>query len=287
MSEPQPPSDGGFVAALREQLRLSALQWLFLLSILGLGLAVFVFGPYGKYANAELYDILRTFAVGALSAAITIIIDRHLTTKTLTTLTKEHLETAVGLERSLSRQGLCKAHENHFDFGLIFRAARKGETVWWLDTYCPRKDEFFDDLKAAFARGVNVRMLIIEPDCENAKHRAAELAGTMDTGEAWQTGLADFIHKVGLIAERFKGNIEIRFYSDLPCVPMYLICKDVKPRLGWFSIYLGLATAHFTHFELKAGVLLNEMAKYYNAKWERNAQGAPPSFEGVGLHITR
>jgi hypothetical protein len=281
MSEPQPHSNGNFVTTLRQQLRLSALQWLFLLSILGLGIAVFVFGPYGKYNNPELYDVLRTFAVGALSSAITIIIDRHLTTKTLATLTKEYVETAVGLERSLSKQGLSKAHENPFDFSLIFRTARKGETVWWLDTYCPRKDEFFDDLKKAFARGVNVRMLIIEPDCDNAKYRAEELEGTEDTGESWQSGLSDFIHKVDLIAERFKGNIEIRFYRDLPCIPMYLICKDSRPRLGWFSIYLGRATAHFTHFELKSSSLLSEMAKYYDAKWERNQEGLPASIENI------
>jgi hypothetical protein len=257
------------------------LQWLLFFSVLGLVIAVFVFGPYGNYKDPEVYDVLRTLAVGALSSAITIIIDRHLVTGTIANLTKEYLEEAVGVERTLSKQGLCKAYEDHFEFSMIFRSARKGETVWWLDTYCPKKDEFFDDLMNAFTRGVNVRMLIIQPDCDNAKYRAAELEGTVDTGVAWQTGLSDFIHRVNLIAEKFSGNIDIRFYSDLPCVPMYLICKDVRPRLGWFSIYLGMATAYFTHFEVKPGPLLTEMAKYYNAKWEANAVDTPHPVENL------
>jgi hypothetical protein len=160
---------------------------------------------------------------------------------------------------------------------MIFREARRGETVSWLDTYCPRQNEFIDDVIDALRRGVQVRMLIIDPSCDNAAFRNQELESTFDTGGGWTGGLDAFISKMSAVAGRGYGKFEIRYYRDLPCVPMYLVGKLPSARKGYFSIFLVRATAGCQHLELTRGEWLTDMAKYFSSKWERQQATPPPS----------
>ena len=119
-------------------------------------------------------------------------------------------------------------------------------------------------------------MLIIEPDCQNAQFRDQELAGTIvETGEGWSSGLGTFVTKMKAISERFPGQFEIKFYEDLPCVPMYLIGSGAEARRGYFSVFLVEATAHCSHLVLAEGEWLRNMATYFEEKWSRQEeQGA-------------
>jgi hypothetical protein len=122
-------------------------------------------------------------------------------------------------------------------------------------------------------------MLVIDPECDTARMRSEELKASLNTGEAFTLSLRAFIEKMKKVATESGGKLEIRYYSDLPCVPMYLIGKLNRTRQGFFSIFLSEATAHCTHLELSDGEWLRSMGTYFEAKWERWAPppaAAPP-----------
>lgn len=268
--------------SLRTLLTPNPFLLLILVALLALILAIFVFGESGGFNSPGLAELLRTIGIGTLAAAVTILVDRNLTFRNFEVRIRESLREAEGVASALSKLGVYTAHQ-HFDFRMILREARKGETVSWLDTYCPRQNEFVDDLTRALRRGVHVRMLIIDPDCDNARHRAEELAGTViETGEDWAAGLGAFIAKMNAIAESGAGSFEIRFYKDLPCVPMYLVSRGGKPTRGYFSVFLVRATAHCTHIELHKGEWLADMGAYFEAKWSRQPDTPPEYIEPGG-----
>ncbi|GAB1821041.1 hypothetical protein [Herbidospora sp. RD11066] len=255
-------------------IRPNPLLALVLASLVLLFLAVFVFGGSGKYPSADAAEILRTLSVGVLAAVVATIIDRAITFRNLDERLRQSVREATSTASSLSLLGIRNAHPS-FDFKMIFKEARRGETISWLDTYCPRQNEFIDDLMGALRRGVSVRMLVIDPTCENARFRDQELEGTIDTGEAWTAGLEAFIRKMEAISTRDLGRFEIRYYRDLPCIPMYLIGKPLAPRRGYFSIFLTRATAHCQHLELRGGEWLHDMANYFEKKWTRQEKQIP------------
>jgi hypothetical protein len=232
--------------------------------------AVFVFGTRGKYPDPDTAELLRTVSVGILAATVATVIDRQISLRTLEKQIHNSLLEAEGVKNSLVRLGVHGAFQV-FDFGQPFREARRGEVVSWLDTYCPRQNELMDDLVAAVDRGVHVRMLIIDPTCASAAFRDVELVGSFDTGEGWKTGLEAFIQKMTAAAQRGNGHFEIRFYNDLPCVPMYLIGRASSARVGYFSLFLTRPSAHFPHLELRSGEWLVDMVAYFEAKWTRHA----------------
>lgn len=264
--------------SLRSLIVPNPLLGLILLAIASLIFAIFVFGDHGMYSNVEVADLLRTIGIGALAAAVTTIVDRHLSGQDLENRIGQSFREAAGVATALTNLGVYTAHIP-FDFGLVFREAKKGETVSWLDTYCPRQNELIHDLKAALERGVHVRMLIIDPASANAAFRNQELQSTVDSGGGWVAGLAAFIAKMKAISDQDNGagRFEIRFYKDLPCIPMYLVGKAPSARKGYISVFLVRATAHCQHLELHRGDWLDDMAKYFEAKWTRQPSTLPTS----------
>ena len=254
----------------------SALISLVFVAVIVLIFAIFVFGANRARNNPEISDLLRTIGIGILAALVTTIVDRSVSARDLEARINRDFREAAGVAASLTGLGVERAYPK-FDFGTIFREARKGETVSWLDTYCPRQNEFVDDVVNALKRGVQIRMLIIDPTCANSRFRNEELESTVDTGGGWTSGLDTFISKMKAIAGRGYGSFEIRYYSDLPCVPVYLLGKAPIARKAYFSIFLVRATAGCQHLELRKGEWLSDMAKYFEAKWARQAPIAPKS----------
>ncbi len=73
---------------------------------------------------------------------------------------------------------------------------------------------------------------------------------------------------------------------------MYLIVGPAGARSGFFSFFLAVPSAHFVHYELKGGPLLQAMQNYFAAKWERwssrramlGADQVPPQQLDQGSH---
>lgn len=237
-------------------------------SVVAILIAVLVFGKDGMVPDSDVEDIVKTIGVGIIAAMVATIIDRVHFFNDIEERIGNSFREANGVATSLTMLGIYTAHPR-FDFSTIFREARKGETVSWLDTYCPVDNVFLEELERAFSRGVHVRMLIIHPDSETSRFRSIEMAGSLETGEAYKSGLQSFILKMKKLADRSGGNLQIRFYRDLPCVPMYLVGKSPAVRKGYFSLFLVRPTASCQHIELSAGEWLTDMAKYFQAKWDR------------------
>ncbi|HEY4362682.1 MAG TPA: hypothetical protein VGN17_17065 [Bryobacteraceae bacterium] len=241
---------------------------LLIVGVMLIVVAVFAYGEHGGRPSPMISDVLRTVGIGAIAAAVTGIIDHNLLFKNFESRIRESLQEARDMAEGLRRLGVQNTYKPFF-FSQIFAEAQKGESVRWLDTYCPLQNEFLSEVEAALARKVSIRMLVIQPNCANAKNRSLELADTPDTGKAFDASLRAFITKMESLADKSGGRFQIRFYEDLPCVPMYLIDKNNHTRKGFFSIFLSDATAHCTHMELSDGEWLQNMASYFDAKWER------------------
>lgn len=270
-----------FWKVLKPIVSASSIVSIIFVSIIILIFSVFVFGDRGSYSNANVAELLSTIGIGVLSAIVATVIDRSVSARDLESRITRNFREAAGVASSLIKLGVQTAHAE-FDFGRIFKEARRGETVSWLDTYCPRQNEFIDDVIDALRRGVQVRMLIVDPNCDNARFRNQELESTFDTGGGWTGGLDAFISKMSAVAGRGYGKFEIRYYRDLPCVPMYLVGKSPTARKGYFSIFLVRATAGCQHLELTRGDWLTDMARYFESKWERQATTPPPSVASTG-----
>jgi hypothetical protein len=264
-----------FWKVLKSIISTSSLVSLIFVAIIILIFSVFVFGDHGSHSNSNAAELLSTVGIGVLSALVATVVDRSISARNLEARITKNFREAAEIATSLTDLGIYTAHAK-FDFGQIFKEAKRGETVSWLDTYCPRQNEFIDDVVAALRRGVKVRMLIIDPDCDNSRFRNQELESTVDTGGGWVGGLEAFTSKMTAVAERGYGKFDIRYYRDLPCVPMYLVGRAPSARKAYFSIFLVRATAGCQHVELTRGDWLADMAKYFEQKWNRQPEIAVP-----------
>jgi len=262
-------SEQAIIKTFRELLIPNTVSLLFFLAVISIMLAIFVFGPKGSHPNGDWEDIIRSVGVAIIAAMVTAIIDRQYFLSHIEERIGTDFREAAGVAKSLTELGVYTAHAAPFGFSRIFREANEGETVSWLDTYCPLQDVFLDELEAASSRGVHVRMLIIDPKSETSKFRSQEMASTLETGKTYEGGLQNFILKMTALAERSGGTFEVRFYRDLPCVPMYLVGEAPSARKGYFSLFLVRPTASCQHLELLPGEWLNNMAKYFEDKWDR------------------
>lgn len=257
------------LGTLFRDLRGNPFLWIFIGMVVTVGCGIILFRPQGAYPHDILYHI--TFALGTACtvAIVAAIIDRNYVTQEFGQIVRAQFVELDADHRSLVAQGFVRAHEPPFDFRKLFEMVRSGEEVWWLDTYCPRKDEFLKAITAALASGIRIRMLIIKQGCPNAAFRSEELSGTPDTGPAWNSGLADFHMRMRALAASSAGAFQVLEYDDLLAVPMYLIVGPAGARSGFFSFFLAVPSAHFVHYELQGGPLLVAMQNYFAAKWDR------------------
>ena len=58
----------------------------------------------------------------------------------------------------------------------LFDDLKKGDTLWWLDVYCPNHDEWMCHVDKAIQRGASIKMLIPDPDTPFCHLRAEEIS---------------------------------------------------------------------------------------------------------------
>jgi len=243
-----------------------------LLVILSLGIPafvlwLFVFGQQGLWPDESWYHICETLWVVCIPVLFSVLVDRSILEESLRKIIHAEVRLGVASEVTLAKTGIRQAHER-LDFKRIFNEARPGAKIFWLDTYCPRKDDFIDELKEALARDVTVDMLMIRQNSRNSQYRSQEIVDDLDYGDAWATGLEDFARRM-LQLQQQMTNLHIRQYDDLPCVPMYLIKQADGEHTGYSSWFLSRASAHFVHLEFGAGPLFSAMDRYFSLKWKR------------------
>jgi hypothetical protein len=164
------------------------------------------------------------------------------------------------------------------DFPTVFRGLKKGQQLYWLDTWAPAFDAFQLNMEEALKKGADIRMLILDPSSKMCQLRAQEIGGAIGAGFLESQAL--FLKTMENMQQRTStadGKLEIRTYDELLGIPCYIVCENDKPIHGWSSLYLGDATGvTFPHFfwEGGEGSVLDEIYKYVKEKWERNKPNA-------------
>lgn len=266
--------NSSLLRTLLKDLAGNAFLWISLTLVVSVAAGLIWFRPQGKAPNDVGYQITFVLGIACLVSLISTVLDRNYTNKEFATIIRSELREADQAHRSIAAQGIVRAHDR-FDFKNIFDLAGRGDVVWWLDTYCPLKDAFLEALRDALGRGAHIRMLVIDKDSQTARYRSEELAGTPDTGNTWQTGLMDFQNRMQSLAIASNGALELRSYADLPGMPIYVISRGGEATAGFFSFFLTKPSAHFVHFEIAAGPLINAMFDYVENKWKRSRRSIP------------
>lgn len=175
-----------------------------------------------------------------------------------------------------TKYGIKKVHES-FDFKKLFDEVE--EELKILDTYIPSIELFLPNLAKALERGIKVKILVVNPDSQVTEFRSKELGLEYQIGR-FKQGINEYIEMICLKADQLgveaKKNIELRCFSDLPCLPMYILKNRHKSNKVFFSFFLGKESVNYLHFEVadKKNGLLRDFEEYFDAKWKRNEKGA-------------
>jgi hypothetical protein len=175
--------------------------------------------------------------------------------------------------------GLSEFHQK-IDFAKLFDDLKKGDELWWLDTYAPGQKLWIEHMRKAIHRGARIRILALNPSCPNADCRAEEIGGLYSL--TFKSDLKSFIHDLSIYTKEKSsegGFLKLRKYSDLTCIPIYLVCRDNKPVFAYTSFFLGMPTAaDFLHMSWRPAEhsLLGHFFDYISKKWDRNGPDIAP-----------
>lgn len=159
----------------------------------------------------------------------------------------------------------------------LFDCLKEGDTLWWLDTFCPGQKRWINHVKQAIERGAIINMLILDPESSSCEMRATELCDEF-AGQGFKDELKLFITAFKDLQERIRksrtaGDIHISFYSGLLGVPCYIVEKDGHAIYAYSSMYLSAATGvSFPHFLWEKGDMCEMLLAYVRKKWDSATQ---------------
>ena len=177
---------------------------------------------------------------------------------------------------TLQKHGVVRIHD-HLVFSKLFEEA--DEEVKILDTYVPTYPSFLDDLKLALENGLKVKILVANPNEKITELRSIEIGNAFDLN-GFKLGLEGYIYQICKTANTTsldaQKNLEMRYYSDLPCLPMYILKNKNKNKSCklYFGFFLSKESVNFLHFEVQdKGELFKAFEEYFDKKWDRNNEG--------------
>jgi len=175
--------------------------------------------------------------------------------------------------------------KNDTHFKEFFAQLNPDEELLWLDTSGPPWNYYNSHLKVMLQRGLRVRMLLLDPNCENSVNRAIEspeqfvtddVAAAAERFRAQAEAHIVSLEQLGNTAQSEQpnliGSLQIALYSGLPGVPLYLVCRGGQPVRAWTSFFLSEATYSQVHFEwvyTKDDCMIQRFKDYFEQKWER------------------
>jgi hypothetical protein len=235
-----------------------------------------------------LFEPVKDLCLAAIAALTVVLVDHFVTIRKVAAELTAQMQVSITsmMEQFIfggTRAGLVAFHEK-LNFSRLFEELAPGEELLWLDTYCPRTLEFIEEIRPALERGAKLRMLIIDPECQNAISRAEEL------GKAYEPGT--FSQETFVFTKRINSTVSIHdtcklgescrvlVYEDLPCMPMYIITRDGIPYRGYSGFFLTKPSAYFVHLEwaLTKGGVLEELHKYFEQKWKNQDEKPKQTF---------
>jgi hypothetical protein len=178
---------------------------------------------------------------------------------------------------SLVRYGVKNVHEP-IDLKIVFDQMEKGGTLSILDTMLCDFDKTLTNVKDALDRGGKVRVLVIHPDAHVTKLRAEEVGPEWDYDDIFRPAIYKYIVQFRAVVKDYairSKRIEMRYYEDLPCMPLYILDNPGEDNDKLYHGYfLGEPSSQMPHVEIipMKGGLYDSFLRYFNEKWKRNAK---------------
>lgn len=252
-------------------------------------LGLFVFAAFGEHSSAYiksaahvalflgvsiaahfLYHVLQQDnQFKAIAKAI------NATERKIVAITESKATILTGVVEASERLGLAGMKEK-LDYRELLDSLRAGDELLWLDTFAQSYLSFMGQLRPALEKGATIRMLVIDPDSENTRHRSAEIGDNMfDDPQAFSilvSGFIDTVKRVACQAKNTKGSIEVRTYRDLPCIPFYIVRREGISLRGYSSFFFHRPTDSYFHLRWRyaEGGFLSEASDYFERKWQAN-----------------
>jgi len=191
---------------------------------------------------------------------------------------------------NLEKYGM-KAMHPPLDFNIIFNEMESSGTLLILDTVIPDIHKTFPSMRAALDRNVRVQLLVSHPESQITKFRADEIGPEWDYFKSFRPAIYGYIsHFQAIVAENRElrlNLVEIRYYEDLPCMPMYILDNpgEDNDKL-YYGFFLASASVEIPHVEIvhtRTGIY-KAFEEYFYEKWERNKDNGInlSEFNGMG-----
>lgn len=187
---------------------------------------------------------------------------------------EKKIENGIDYSHHFHKYGLERIHEN-LNFEKIFEEVENGGEIQILDTYIPSYAIFLPHLESALKRGVKIKILYVKPGSTIADLRSKEM-GRPYSQPQFDNGVKAYRNQIALVAAKRElrpmiDNIILRYYEDLPCVPMYIIKNNANISKLYFSFFLCKESVNYLHFEvLKTNSLFADFERYFMQKWNEN-----------------
>lgn len=144
------------------------------------------------------------------------------------------------------------------------------------------KSRFLDALKIALTRGVEVRMLILDPDARAAEQRADDLLRQTDVVDNIMDNLLILHEFQEDLPERVRANLDIRVYSALPPVQMYRVDDHLIVSFYPVNVTSWNAAQYQTSPQAQLGTFV---ATKFDELWEARSTRTMDQFRRVTLEV--
>jgi hypothetical protein len=283
--------------ATPQRIKLSARHWMVSLFVFLLGLA-FYFAADGKakqWWGDDIANLLKEiglfFSVSVLVHFLYFLFIKREELEAIVSFykdidqaIKQHFTKVIDGHGKLSSYGLVTAHKR-LNLDDVFDLD-SDEDLMILITYWSDIDNFIAGLDKALSSGAQVKILAIEPWCDNSTFRALEAGITPHSfqrrSELFIDAVADHIKR---LEEPLKSKVELRLYPDLPGSPIYLIRRKDNPVRAYTGFYTSNHAKDFFHLYWEPPVskigdwadhneinMLRALSDYLNKKWQRCGQ---------------
>lgn len=177
------------------------------------------------------------------------------------------------------------------DFPRLFSDLRDNDELLWFNTYCPDQGRCYEPLIDAVKNGAHIKMLVIDPECENTILRAHEIESFGYHPDRFQPEARNTLRLLGRCEEvlqsvPIRGSFEVRRYVDLPCIPMYIRLRNGVRDVGFTSFFLtepAFSSVHLKWRETPNG-MLELFHKYFWKKWNTNVDKRLALVQSESLH---
>ena len=173
----------------------------------------------------------------------------------------------------------------------LFKQAQPGSSVDYMNSFVNSDYEYYRTIKAAVQRGVNVRMLLMDPDPSKAAAQARFrdyrrfVPGCTTMTEFIDhimhryddfDGLKNEIEK-GRSRKRSSGRFEIRYYSDALNFPLVTIRDPSSearlPDVAYTGFFAGVSSESMPYLEWRGGLfrIIQHFYDLFEHKWRDSA----------------